>query len=88
MIVSIFCLDQCREKYLNIEYNDYLTGGQDKVYVTHIRNPCHFLVQRCGDATALKKLSYAINDHCRTTRRGDKDIPVDLKKGTFIAKAE
>ncbi|XP_033741542.1 LOW QUALITY PROTEIN: RING finger protein 17-like [Pecten maximus] len=58
-----------------------IKGGQDRVYVTHIKNPGKFFVQRCGDAAALRKLSRQINAACKKNSTG---IPTDVIKGDLL----
>ncbi|XP_060079658.1 RING finger protein 17-like [Ylistrum balloti] len=58
-----------------------IKGGQDRVYVTHIKNPGKFFVQRCGDAAALRKLSRQINMACK---KNSAEIPTEVTKGDLL----
>ena len=42
------------------------TGHNDKVFVTHIQNPCRFMVQSKADSSKLTTLSYSLNNWCNS----------------------
>ncbi|KAI0240502.1 hypothetical protein LSAT2_008731 [Lamellibrachia satsuma] len=56
---------------------------QELVYVTHIKHPCQFVIQRCADFRRLKAMSAAINKHCSNpvTRQ---HIPTELNPGDLV----
>jgi hypothetical protein len=56
-------------------------GKNEYVTVTHIVNPCKFMVQLKEDQTTLKKLSRQINSWANTSRA--KDIPTEVKPGMY-----
>ncbi|XP_021370867.1 RING finger protein 17-like isoform X2 [Mizuhopecten yessoensis] len=60
-----------------------IKGGQDRVYVTHIKNPGKFFVQRSGDAAALRKLARQINMACKKPS-AEREIPTDVMKGDLL----
>ena len=57
-----------------------LAVTSELVYVTHIKNPCHFLVQKCSDFASVKQLQKTINKHCAKSENAT-DIPVDVTVG-------
>jgi len=66
--------------------NEYVFSDHtEAAFVTHIRNPCHFIVQLNRNIDRLTELSHAINHYCKTVA-GQKEIPsrVDLGNGQLV----
>ncbi|KAL3883135.1 hypothetical protein ACJMK2_029428 [Sinanodonta woodiana] len=43
----------------------HVKGHNEQVYVSHIRNPCHFIVQLKREVPRLRSLSLSINNWCK-----------------------
>ena len=52
----------------------------EPAFVTHIRNPCHFVVQLNRNIDRLTELSHAINTYCKTGA-GKNEIPPRIEPG-------
>ena len=57
-------------------------GKNEYVNVTHIINPCKFMVQLKEDQSALRKLSRQINSWARAA--GPLEVPTQLKPGMTL----
>ena len=58
----------------------------EPAFVTHIRSPCHFVVQLNRNIDRLTELSHAINTHCKTST-GKNDVPSRVDPGTETSAA-
>ncbi|XP_071137588.1 RING finger protein 17-like isoform X1 [Mytilus edulis] len=58
-----------------------IRGSSTPVIVTHVRNPCLFMVQKCSDQNILNKLSKAINSYARSPVA---PIPKKLARGDMV----
>ena len=56
----------------------------EPVFVTHIRNPCHFVVQLNRNIDRLTELSRAINTYCKTAASKD-EIPSHVEPGVTLS---
>jgi len=56
----------------------------EPAFVTHIRNPCHFVVQLNRNIDRLTELSHAINTYCKTTA-GKNEIPPRVEPGIELS---
>jgi len=52
----------------------------EPAFVTHIRNPCHFVVQLNRNIDQLTELSHAINSYCKNVA-SQNDIPRNVEPG-------
>ncbi|XP_056016210.1 RING finger protein 17-like isoform X2 [Ostrea edulis] len=59
-----------------------IRGKNEFVTVTHIVNPCKFMVQLKEDQATLRKLSRQINSWANTSRA--KEIPTEVKPGDLV----
>nr|XP_022292973.1 RING finger protein 17-like isoform X3 [Crassostrea virginica] len=59
-----------------------IRGKNEYVNVTHIINPCKFMVQLKEDQSALRKLSRQINSWARAA--GPLEVPTQLKPGDLV----
>ena len=55
----------------------------EPAFVTHIRNPCHFVVQLNRSIDRLTELSHAINHYCKTVASKN-DIPTRVDPGILM----
>lgn len=53
------------------------------VLVTHIRDPCQFMIQRVADMEQLQIMMNIINIYCDSTKNVH-DLLYDVKVGMFI----
>ena len=56
----------------------YFVGTSTTVIVTHIKNPCHFMVQKCSDMPTINNLSRIINAYGNNPTA---PIPKRLERG-------
>jgi len=52
----------------------------EPAFVTHIRNPCHFVVQLNRNIDRLTELSHIITQYCRTAASKN-DVPARVEPG-------
>jgi len=60
--------------------NMHVSDHTEPAFVTHIRNPCHFVVQLNRNIDRLTELSHTINHYCKTMA-GKNDIPQRVEPG-------